>query len=86
MNRTILFEHFGKKWTLATETVTTIFYMVSSSERKYGKVSRALGGMGIDLSARQLKYFYKKIVLIERYGTREEIGKENFLKLVKSKV
>jgi len=78
-------QSFAKKWDLSEEVVFTIYAMIRDAGGKYGKTARALKGFKIKLSARQLKYFYRKIRLTNRYGSPKKIGKEQYSRLVTKK-
>lgn len=83
-NNTI--KQFAEKWDLAEGTVNTIWIVIKNTGNKYGKVSRMLRNLGVNLSPRQLRYFYRKIQLTEKYGTREDIGSDNFKQMIKNKI
>ena len=59
-------KEYAKKWKFKEDMVFTIYRMIEDAGRKYGKVSRTLKSFNIKLSARQLKYFYRKARLHER--------------------
>lgn len=77
-----MFEKFAKKWGLETSQIRTVFEMVQGNGGKYGKTHRQLETFYINLSTRQIRYFYRSCKLALRYGSKEEIGGENYIKLV----
>ena len=77
-----LFKQFAKKWKLHELTVGTIYKLLCESNAKYGKVSGIIADMGILITARQLKYFYRKCRLTEKFGSKKEIGKTDYIRLV----
>lgn len=82
----ILFEKYAKKWFMQPGTVHFVYETLRDAGSQYGKVSRRLTRVSIYLTARQLKYFYRKIRLTKRYGIPEDIGKENYTKLVNKQI
>ena len=63
-----LLVEFSKKWGVSQDAVTTIFTIIKDSGRKYGRSSRMLKVLGIELSQRQLKYFYKRVNFYVKHG------------------
>lgn len=61
-------QQFGKKWGLEPPTVLSIYHLIQSYNGKYGKSRRALKSFGIELSTRQVRYFYGKVNLHKRIG------------------
>lgn len=82
INNKVLLKHFSKKWKLEEGQVQTIFSMVEQSGRKYGKTSRILKSFGVMLSSRQVKYFYRRVMLTQRFGDSVKIGSSNYRKVV----
>jgi hypothetical protein len=76
---------FAKKWHFSEEMVFTIYAMIRDAGGKYGKTARALKGFKVKLSSRQLKYFYRKVRLTDRYGTAKKIGRKQYSRLVTTK-
>ena len=60
MNKQVL-QIFSEKWNLEEQVVFTIYRMIESSGRKYGKTTRALKKYDIKISIRQLKRFYRQV-------------------------
>lgn len=75
-------KNFALKWNMDEEKVNSIYHLIQSYNGKYGKAQRALKQFGIKLSVRQIRYFYRKVRLTERYGGKDKIGQDNFSKLV----
>ena len=79
-------QQFAKKWDMPVELVQTIYWHIDFYGGKYGKASRFFKkAMDIDLSTRQLKYFYRKIRLTKKYGTANKIGSKNYRRMVLKK-
>lgn len=76
---------FAKKWGLEESSVYTIYVFIQQSGVKYGKTSRALKSFNIELSTRQLKYFYKKVRLYERYDISQKGKPKNYSNLLRRK-
>ena len=80
MNKMI--KNFALKWKMDEDKVNSIYYLIQSYNGKYGKAQRALKQFDIKLSVRQIRYFYRKVKLTERYGDKDKIGQDNYDKLV----
>ncbi len=83
MNKNIL-TTFSKKWRLKEETVETIYTIIGQQGRQYGRVSRFLRGLNIQLSARQLKYFFHRARLAERIDENEKGKPANYAQLLRN--
>jgi len=77
MQEEILIE-FAKKWEVDSDVVYMIYVLIRERGNHYGKVSHTLEKMNILLSARQLKYFYRRAQFCDRYGSKSQIGQNNF--------
>ena len=78
-----IMKQFAKKWGMRIELVQTIYWHIDFYGGKYGKASRFFRkALDINLSTRQLKYFYRKIRLTKRYGNANKIGKKNYRTMV----
>ncbi len=84
MNKEVL-QSFSKKWGMGEQEVYTIFTMIRDSGRKYGKTSRALMTFNVQLSPRQLKYFYRKVKLYETYRIGKKGKPKNWSILLRKK-
>ena len=74
---------FAKKWKIHEDTVRFIFRMIDDYGSKYGKVSRALDGMGFHKSPRQLKYFYKKTKIHIRLNISRKGRPRNYIDILR---
>ncbi len=83
MNKKIQ-QTFSKKWKLDESVVETIYIIIGQQFRHYGKVSRFLKGLNIQLSARQLKYFYHRVNMSE-WLNEDNMGRpKNYSELLRS--
>lgn len=86
MNR--MYKHFSKKWGLEEPTVHSIFLMIDGTGQfgkpRYGKTSKALKDMGLSLSPRQLRYFYRRIKLEVRISIEKKGKPQNYRDLVRN--
>lgn len=80
-----MFQEFSKKWGLKEPTVLSIYRVIQDCAGQCGRAHKILKSFEIRLSTRQLRYFYKKVKLTERYGDKDEIGSKNYHNLVTSK-
>jgi len=80
-----IFQQFAEKWELHEEIVEIIYHWIDENGVKYSKTSKILLHFKIVICPRQLKYFYRKVKLTDRYGNKENIGARNYCKLVISK-
>ena len=82
--RAIKDEHikiFSKKWNVTENMVTTIYYLINDSGRKYGRTSRILKTFAIELSPRQLKYFYRKLNFYIKFGIEAKGRPSNYTQM-----
>jgi len=59
-------KQFAQKWGMEEPTVLAIYRLIESYGSRYGKSAKALKGFNINLSVRQIRYFYRKARLHER--------------------
>ncbi len=76
-----IFNEYAKKWKVDENTVQVIFLILDTS-RAYNRTTRSLNQLGFNTTPRQLRYFYRKTILTQRYGNEKKIGSENYKKLV----
>lgn len=76
---------FAKKWKMDEDVVFTIFRMIQDAGAKYGKVSRTLKGFSIQLSSRQLRYFYRKVKMYNKYDIIKKGKPKNYSELLRRK-
>lgn len=85
MSYNFLFQEYAKKWKIDFGTVRIIFLILDLTKH-YSETSKALNQLGFKIKTRQLRYFYKKVVLTERYGTIKDIGSDNYRRLIYKKI
>lgn len=84
MNQTDkLFQDYAHKWQVKPETVKSVYVLVESNGGKYGKSHRELEGLGIDITTRQIRYFYKKVRLHQRLDVNHKGKPENYRELLR---
>ncbi len=79
----IVIREYSKKWGYPIPTVNGIYMLLEQSGAKYGKVRRALVGFGVQITSRQLRYFYKKNRLYNRLDVEHKGKPANFVNLIK---
>ena len=65
----IVIKEYSKKWGIDDETTRTI-YLILEYTNKFSRTARSLNELGFESSPRQLRYFYNKIKLSERFGKK----------------
>lgn len=77
-----IFKQFSKHWGIHEDIVEVIYHLIDDNGVKYTKTSKILFQFNVEICPRQLKYFYRKVKLTQRYGDKESIGKKNYIRLV----
>lgn len=83
MNNQITIE-FSRKWRMSPEQVETVYTLIEQCGGKYGKSRRILVGFGVDLSVRQLKYFYRKCRLYRKLHIEGKGKPGNYSKILRN--
>ena len=83
MNKIII--QYANKWKMDEQLVFTIYLMIEQSGGKYGKTSRTLKSFKIDITTRQLKYFYRKVRFYDKYQIERKGKPMNYSKLLRNK-
>lgn len=76
-----IFSDYSIKWNVSPHTAKAIFLIIDIN-RSYSDTAKSLSQIGFNTTPRQLRYFYKKVVLTQQYGDKEKIGTKNYKKLV----
>ncbi len=58
-----IFQQFAKRWELHEDIVEIIYHLIDENGVKYGKTSKILSKLKVEICPRQLRYFYKKVKL-----------------------
>ena len=83
MIQEILFREYAKKWKIEYNSVRMIF-LLCEFDTHYAKISKFIYPL-IKITPRELRYFYKKIILTQQYGNKKRIGKENYKNVILNK-
>jgi hypothetical protein len=81
--REVIFAEYARKWAVSGDAVRIVFLLVDM-HREYVVTARTLASLGFRRKPRELRYFYRKVMLTERYGDKRRIGKKNYRKMVTS--
>jgi len=65
----VVLKEYSKKWGIDYETTHTV-YLILEYTNKFSRTARSLNKLGFESSPRQLRYFYNKIKLSERFGKK----------------
>ena len=60
-----------------------IFILVESNEGQFNRSHKALEGLGVKISSRQIRYFYKKVRLHERLSVDRKGKPANYRDLLR---
>lgn len=79
-----VFKHFAKKWNVSETTMRSIYSMIQVNDGRYGKTRRTLVELGMNISARQMRYFVRRVRLEDRLNVKEKGKPKNYSQLLRN--
>ena len=80
-----MYLQFSKKWNLPEEAIISVYQIIESTGGRYGKAHRVIESFGVNISVRQLRYFYKKVRFYKKYDIERKGRPNNYSQLLRNK-
>jgi len=78
-----IFKEYSIKWKLPEDNIRWIYLVINQTGKRYGLTVRQLRHYGVNISPRQLKYFFIKIQLNNRLDIEKKGKPANYRELIR---